>query len=204
MNSIKTLLAATLLTFPLAACGDDTAAPDPTGQIEGQVVIEGVGLDGIAVALSSGVRTTTSGGGYFAFADVGRGSYTITISGYPEDAGFDATTAEATIGRDGETVTRSFAGFWIRTSSLRGTVTVNGQGTAGIPVGLSGPGRPEARTETDEDGRYAFTGLRAGVYTVEFSFETAGGTVGWSASSGPIPLRVGESRVWDLKATTAR
>lgn len=204
MNGIRTLLAATLLTLPLAACGDDTASPDPTGQIEGQVVIEGVGIDGITVALSSGARTTTSGGGYFAFTDVGRGSYTITISRYPEDAGFDATSAEATVGRDGETVTRNFAGFWIRTSSLTGTVTVNGQGTAGIPVSLSGPGRQGVRTETDEDGRYAFTGLRAGVYTIEFRFETPGGTVGWSAYSGPIPLRVGESRVWDLKATVAR
>ena len=72
MNGLKTLVAAALLTLPLAGCGADPASP-PTGQIDGRVVIEAEGIDGISVALSGGARTTTSGGGYFAFTDVEAG-----------------------------------------------------------------------------------------------------------------------------------
>ena len=132
MNGLKTLVAAALLGLPLAGCGAE-------------------GIDGISVALSGGASTTTRGGGYFSFTDVERGHYTITISRHAADASFDATTAEATIGRDGGTVTRNFAGSWIRTASLTGTVTMDGQGLPGITVTVSGP--DEARTTTDDNGR---------------------------------------------------
>ena len=195
MNRLSTLVAATLLSLPLAACGADPTSP-PTGRIDGQVVIEAEGIDGISVVLSSGARTTTSGGGYFAFTDVEPGRYTITISRHAADAIFDAITAEATIGRDGGTVTRNFAGSWIRTASLTGTVTMDGQGLQGITVAVTGP--DEARTQTDENGKYAFTELRAGDYTVEFSgFDTTDGT--FSITSGPVLLKVGEAKVWDLE-----
>ena len=194
MNGLKTLVAAALLTLPLAGCGADPASP-PTGQIDGRVVIEAEGIDGISVALSGGASTTTRGGGYFSFTDVEAGHYTITISRHAADASFDATTAEATIGRDGGTVTRNFAGSWIRTASLTGTVTMDGQGLQGITVTVSGP--DEARTQTDDNGRYAFPGLRAGTYSLEFSgFETTDFAL--VVVTGPVSLRVGESRVWDF------
>lgn len=55
------------------------------------MVIEGEGIDGIPIGLSNGARTTTSGGGYFAFSDIEAGRYTITISS-PADARLDAIT----------------------------------------------------------------------------------------------------------------
>ncbi|MYC72968.1 MAG: hypothetical protein F4X17_19885 [Gemmatimonadetes bacterium] len=202
MKKLGTLLAATLLTLPLAVCGDDPVAP-PTGQINGQVVIEGEGIDGIAVTLSTGARTTTSGGGYFSFTGLERGRYTITLNLHLHvgDAIFDDITATVTIPRDGETVTRNFIGSWIRTSRLTGTVTMDGQGLEGIAVALAGPDEP--RTTTDENGRYAFEELRAGEYTVEFSgFEDDAGT--FSVTTGPVSLKVGESKVWNLEGSSAR
>lgn len=56
------------------------------------MVIEGGGIDGILIGLSNGARTTTSGGGYFAFSDIEAGRYTITISSHPADARLDAIT----------------------------------------------------------------------------------------------------------------
>ncbi|MDE2653263.1 MAG: hypothetical protein OXI71_05530, partial [Gemmatimonadota bacterium] len=90
INRLKLLVAAALLGLPLAACDSETAPP-PVGQIDGQVVIEGEGIDGVSVSLSSGAATTTSGGGHYSFMDVEGGTYTITISGYPDDASFDQT-----------------------------------------------------------------------------------------------------------------
>ncbi|MDE2676910.1 MAG: carboxypeptidase-like regulatory domain-containing protein [Gemmatimonadota bacterium] len=202
MKRLRILLAATLLTLPLAACGDDPVAP-PTGQINGQVVIDGEGIDGISVTLSNGARTTTSGGGQFSFTGLERGRYTITLSLHLHvgDAIFDDITATVTIPRDGETVTRNFIGSWIRTASLAGTVTIDGQGLEGIAVALAGPDEP--RTTTDENGRYEFNRLRAGDYTIEFSgFEDDVGI--YSVISGPVSLKVGEAKVWNLEGSSAR
>ena len=151
---------------PWSPCEEGTAPP-PVGEIDGTVAIEGQGVDGVTVNLSSGAATTTSGGGHFSFTDVEGGTYTITISGYPADASFDQTSAEVTIASSGQKVTRNFTGAYIRTSSLMGQVTVEGKGLAGVTVSISG--RSEAQMATDENGQYEFTGLRAGNYTVEIS-----------------------------------
>ncbi len=200
MSRLKLLVAAALLGLPLAACDSETAPP-PVGQIDGQVVVEGEGIDGVSVSLSSGAATTTSGGGHFSFADVEGGTYTITISGYPGDASFDQTTAEVTIASSGQTVTRSFSGSWIRTASLTGMVTVEGGGLPGITVSVSG--RQDAQMLTDDNGQYTFTGLRAGNYTVEISgFDAT--DVAFSATSSAVEVAVGESKVWSFEGTYVR
>ncbi len=191
MNRLKVLVAAALLGLPLAACEEGTKPP-PIGEIEGQVVIEGEGMDGISVTLSSGAATTTGSGGYYSFTDVEGGTYTVTISGYPADASFDATSAEVTISSTGQTVTRNFSGSYIRTASLMGMVTVEGVGLPGITVDVSG--RDAAQTTTDANGQYTFTGLRAGNYTVEISgFDPT--DVAFSDASGAVTIAVGESKV---------
>ena len=200
MSRLKLLVAAALLGLPLAACEEGTKPP-PVGQIDGQVVIEGEGIDGVAVSLSSGVATTTSGGGYYSFADVEGGTYTITISGLPADASFDATSAEVTIAQSGQTVNRNFNGSWIRTASLMGMVTVEGEGLPGITVSVSG--RQEAQMVTDDNGQYTFTGLRAGNYTIEISgFDAT--DVGFAATSSAVEVAVGESKVWSFEGTYVR
>ena len=156
---------------------------------------------GVSVTLSSGAATTTSGGGHYSFIDVEGGTYTVTISGYPDDASFDATTAEVTIATSGQMADANFSGSWIRTASLMGMVTVEGMGLPGITVSISG--RQEAQMLTDDNGQYTFTGLRAGNYTVEImGFDAT--DVGFSATSSAIEVAVGESRVWSFDGTYVR
>ena len=200
MNRLKLGMAAALLGLSFVACEEGTKPP-PVGQIDGQVVVEGEGIDGVSVALSSGAATTTSGGGYFTFADVEGGTYTITISGYPDDASFDQTTAEVTIAQADQTINRNFNGSWIRTASLMGMVSVETTGIAGITVAISG--RQDAQMLTDANGQYTFTGLRAGNYTVEISgFDPT--DVAFSATSSAVEVAVGESKVWSFEGTYVR
>lgn len=125
MNRVKLLAMATLLAVPMInACGDDAVPPTPTGSIAGQVTIGGQGIDGVTVTLSSGAATTTAGGGAYRFEDIEEGDYTITITDYPAEASFDATSAAATLAHDGEVVTVNFTGSWIGTSAITGTVAV--------------------------------------------------------------------------------
>ena len=95
-----------------------------------------MGIDGVSVNLSNGASTTTAGGGTYRFDDVEAGAYTVTISGFPADASFDATSAAATIPETGGPVTLDFRGSYIRTASIMGTVTVENY----QPMGLTVPG----------------------------------------------------------------
>ena len=129
------------------------------------------------------------------------GTYTITISGLPADASFDATTAEVTIAQSGQSVTRNFAGAWVRTASLMGMVTVEGTGLPGITVSITG--RQDDQMVTDDNGQYTFTGLRAGNYTVEITgFDATG--VAFSATSSAIEVGAGQSKVWSFDGTYVR
>ena len=198
----KYLAAATLLVLPvIAACGEDVMPPPPTGSIVGQVSIEGMGVDGVSVSLSNGASTATAGGGNYRFDNVDQGSYTITISGFPADASFDATSAPASIGDTGGTVTVDFRGTYIRTAAIMGTVTVENMGLGGVTVRLSG--MADGETTTDDTGQYAFTGLRAGTYSVEISSFDAG-EVSFSSTSGAATVGVGESKVVSFDGTYLR
>ena len=137
----------------------------------------------------------------FRFDGVEAGAYTVTIGNYPADASFDQTSAAATISTDGETVTVNFPGTFIRTSSIMGTVTVENEGLGGVTVKLSGTG--ESEWLTDGNGQYAFTGLRAGNYTIEISgFDDEDVAFGSTASSAT--LAVGESKVVIFEGTYLR
>ncbi len=203
MNRFTRLMAtATLLALPIiTACGEDVMPPPPTGSIVGQVSIEGMGVDGVSVSLSNGASTATAGGGNYRFDNVEQGSYTVTISGFPADASFDATSAPASIGDTGGTVTLDFRGTYIRTASVMGTVTVENMGLGGVMVRLSG--MADGQTTTDDTGQYAFTGLRAGTYSVEISGFDAG-EVGFSSTSGAATVGVGESKVVSFDGTYLR
>ena len=203
MNRLQKLLAAaTLLVLPvIAACGEDPVPPAATGSITGQVSIEGMGIDGVSVNLSNSASTTTAGGGTYRFDDVEAGAYTVTISGFPADASFDATSAAATIPETGGPVTLDFRGSYIRTASIMGTVTVENTGLGGVTVRLSG--MADAQTATDNNGQYAFTGLRAGTYSVEISgFDMD--EVGFGSVSSTATVGVGESRIVSFDGTYLR
>ena len=200
MNRLKLLGAIALLGIPLAAC-DEGTEPPPVGSIVGQVSIEGTGIDGISVNLSNGNSTTTSGGGNYRFDAVDGGAYTVTISGYPSDATFDATSAAATISSAGQSVTINFSGSYIRTASIMGSVTVENMGLGGVTVALSGVS--SASTVTDDNGQYAFTGLRQGSYSVEISgFDSD--EVGFSNTAAAVTVDVGESKIQSFDGTYLR
>ncbi len=204
MNALKhKALIGAFAALPLAlmACGEDVAPPPPTGSVAGQVSIEGQGADGVSVTLSSGATTATAGGGSYRFDGVEPGSYTVSISGFPAEASFDATSMPVTVGETGGTATVDFSGSYIRTASVRGSVTVEGDGLAGVTVRLSGMADAEAMT--DASGQYSFTGLRAGRYSVEISgFD--GDEVGFSSTSSSADLGVGDTEVVSFDGTYLR
>ncbi len=203
MSRLRKLLgAATLLVLPvIAACGEDIMPPLSTGSIVGQVTIEGMGVDGVTVSLGNGASTATAGGGNYRFDSVEQGSYTVTISGFPADASFDATSALANIGDTGGTATVDFRGIYLRTASIIGVVTVENMGLSGVTVRLSG--MADSETTTDDSGQYSFTGLRAGTYSVEISgFDS--NDVSFSSTSGAATVGVGESKVVSFDGTSLR
>lgn len=199
MNRHKLLALAAMLLVPLAAC-DEGTPPVPTGTIDGQVSIEGQGIDGVTVTLSTGPSTTTAGGGRFSFANVDGGTYTVTISNFPADASFTSTSQPATITSAGQTATLNFTGTYIRTASIIGSVTVERAGLSGVTVRLSG--MSDASTQTDANGQYAFTRLRAGNYEIELSGFAA--DVGFSNTSRTVTLDVGETEGISFDGTYVR
>ena len=200
MNRLKLLAAVALLGIPLAAC-EEATPPPPVGSIVGTVSIEGTGIDGVSVNLSNGNSTTTAGGGSYRFDNVEGGAYTVTISGFPSDATFDATSAAATISSAGQSVTVNFSGAYIRTASVMGTVTVENVGLPGVTVTLSGVSG--AMATTDNSGQYAFTGLRMGSYSVEISgFDND--EIGFSNTAASVSVGVGESKIVSFDGTYLR
>ena len=187
-----------LLLF-LAAC-DQGTPPVPAGTIHGQVTVEGQGIDGVTVALSTGTSTTTASGGLFLFTDVDNGTYTVTISNFPVDVSFTSTFLPATITTGGLRATLNFSGTYIRTASIIGSVTVDGSGLDGVTVALSG--RSDASTQTDADGLYTFTQLRAGSYDVEISGFAA--DVIFSNTTRSIAVGVGEAERISFNGMYAR
>ena len=189
MNRLKLLAMATLMALTFTACDEGTPPPvdpepppDPVGTISGTVTIDGSGAAGLTATLSSGATQTTNTSGAFTFADVVAGSYTVTISGHPEDVTFPAATQSATIASNGQTVQLNFPGQYIRSSSVVGNVVASDammsatnsdaqpDVLAGVTVTLTGDHAMAEPQQTDmSTGGYAFTGLRAGTYTVEIS-----------------------------------
>ena len=77
-------------------------------------------------------------------------------------------------------------------SSEPGTVTVEKMGLPGVTVQLTGVS--SASAVTDDNGQYAFTGLRMGNYSVEISgFDND--EVGFSSTAASVTVGVSESKV---------
>ena len=189
MRRLRKFALAALVAMTFTACDEGTPPPiepepppDPVGTISGTVTIDGSGAAGLTATLSSGATQTTNTSGAFTFPDVVAGSYTVTISGHPEDVTFPSATQSATIASNGQTVQLNFPGQYIRSSSVVGNVVASdammsatdsdGQPDvlAGVTVTLTGDHAMAEPQQTDmSTGGYAFTGLRAGTYTVEIS-----------------------------------
>ena len=207
MNRLKLLATATLMALAFTACDEGAPPPvepppppTPVGTISGSVTIDGTATAGITATLSSGATTTTGAGGNFAFSGVEAGTYTVTISGFPEDATFAQVTQSATIATEGQNVQLNFAGEYIRSSAVVGSVVAadammsGGDGQpetlAGVTVTLDGEHAMGETMETDGHGGFAFTGLRAGTYTVTISDFPE--DVSFDEVTFEVPVEVGE------------
>ncbi len=201
MKRLKVLSLAALVAF--AACDEGSepvVAPEVTGTISGVVTIEGTAKSGVSVTLSSGAAATTDASGAYSFAGVKAGTYTVTISGFPTDATFSTTTKGATITTSGQVATVNFDGAYVRTSAILGSVAAGGKGIAGVKVALTGANTSGASVNTDANGQYAFTGLRAGTYTVTISgFDAAQYT--FASSTASVTVGAGQSQVASFNGT---
>ncbi len=146
-----------------------------TAGLSGQVRAEGDPLKGVTVNLRGGPdgvdeSTTTDPSGQYAFASLRAGDYQVGISGFDaDDYEFDATSKSVTLTL-GQTGTVDFEGTLLRTSSVSGRVSVEGEGLDSVTVTITGGDLDAARTTTTSaGGQYAFSGLAAGTYTVAIS-----------------------------------
>ncbi len=134
-------------------------------------------LAGVTVTLDGehamGETMETGMDGGFAFTGLRAGTYTVTISDFPEDVSFETVSVEVEV-EVGEVGQADFTGHFIRNSAVEGQVVIEGEGLAGVTVTLSGGPADESYTMmTDADGMYRFDELRPGDYTVSISdFDT--------------------------------
>jgi len=170
MKHLRFIALAVLVALPLTACSDDekgTSGPI-TGTISGTVTVEGTPQDGVSIQLvgpTTGSATTSLAGTY-EFTGVEAGSYAVLIEDSPtDDVIYSSLSKNVTITTEGQVVTVDFAGSYIRTSTISGNVTADGEGLAGVPVTLAGP-EGDKNAVTDGSGHYSVSGLRAGDYTV--------------------------------------
>ncbi len=193
MKRFKYLTLAALVAFAACDAADEViTSPVVTGTISGVVSIEGAAAAGVTVTLSSGATVATDGSGAFAFSGVAAGAYTVSISGFASDAAFSSIAKAATISTTGQVASVNFDGTYVRTSSIYGSVASGGVLLSGVSVAL-GPDN----TTTDANGRFSFSGLRAGSYTVTISGWDAT-TYTFATTSMSVIVGVGEAMAADF------
>ena len=117
------------------------------------------------VAEPLGAMATREGGGY-RFDGLLAGTYRVEIFNFDEEFDFADTRWQGAVRTD-ETATADFHATIIRSTSLSGTVTVDGDGVEGVMVTLTGEhARDGSSIETGSDGGYSYVGLRKGSYNV--------------------------------------
>lgn len=145
----------------------------PTYTLSGQIT--GPYVEGITVTLSGAgsATTTTNTSGYYSFANLPAGTYTVTPSlagyTYSPSAPAVAVTANAT-----QNFTASSA---IASYSISGTVSYAGVKTGPIylrvwDTNCNGCGSPRAGTLIATAGAYTIRGLQPGTYSVHAEMDT--------------------------------
>ncbi|MDX1644025.1 MAG: hypothetical protein R3244_06670 [Thermoanaerobaculia bacterium] len=177
MKRFKYLALAALVAFGACDEGEDLVVDDPiTGSVQVTVTAESAGVQGITVNLvgETSSSQTTPASGVVTFSDVPEGAYAVTISGIPSGYVFPETSKTATVTTEGQTVPVSFSGNVVRTASISGQVTANGEAVEGATIEINGPEGSETQ-QTGAAGTYQFTGLIAGSYTVTLQGADIGG-----------------------------
>ena len=142
-----------------------------TAGIQGQVSVDGEGLQGVTVTLlGEGEDRTevTNASGQYAFSMLKSGTYQVGITNPdPDDYEFAVTSKSQTIAT-GEVANVPFEGTLLRTAGIAGRVSLDdGMGLDGVTVTLAGAA--EATATTSNGGQYAFAGLAAGTYVLSIA-----------------------------------
>lgn len=165
-----------------------------TGAVMGRVSASGTGLAELTVHLTGpdgeNDTTATDIGGNYRFRELRAGDYIVDIEGYDETKYAFATAAASFSLSGGETRNVAFEGELLLSGGISGRVTADGEGLDGVTVVLDGPAADT--TVTTDGGRYGFSQLGSGVYSVLISGYPAdavfNGTlaVGITVSSGEV------------------
>ena len=142
--------------------------------VMGTVSAEGDGIMGVGVMLTKvlgansgeilGAMITDEDGGYM-FGELLTGIYRIDLGETDNELDFATKNRMGSVATD-ETATWNFDADIIRTASVGGMVTVDGDGMGDVTVMLTGDHGTDEEMETGSDGSYMFEGLRRGDYTV--------------------------------------
>ena len=145
-----------------------------TVAVMGTVSAEGDGIANVGVTLIKVLGATTGevldammtdeDGGYM-FGELLTGTYRIELGETDEEYDFATKSRMGSVATD-DTATWNFDAEIIRTASVGGMVTVDGDGMGDVMVMLTGDHGTDEEMETRSDGSYMFEGLRKGSYTV--------------------------------------
>ena len=143
---------------------------DPsTGDIFGQVTVDGEPRSGVTVTVRQGTTTigtaVTDGNGEYEFLELDPGTYTVSIS---EITGADCPGEQTAVVFPDDETERDFACTTPQpqTGTVTGTVTVNDQGASGVTVTLRDGTTTIGTTTTGTDGSFQFTNVPTGPKTV--------------------------------------
>ncbi len=144
-----------------------------TAGVSGRVHVGGMGMAGVTVTLTGeeSREGMTDADGQYAFSGLAAGDYTLTISGWDEVEYHFTPTADITLALDESRTGVNFEGRALRTATVMGSVTVEGDALPGIAVTLirvtgATSGEVIGAMATDENGGYSFGPLLAGAYQV--------------------------------------
>jgi len=143
-----------------------TVVMNPAGQtftVSGTVTLNGNGLAGVTVSLQgTSFTAVTASDGTYAIPSVPNATYTIV----PSVKGYTFTPATSTVpDSNGNVSGQNFVAtpIPVQTYSISGTVTLNGNGLAGVTMSLQGT---SFTAVTASDGTYTISGVQNGTYTL--------------------------------------
>lgn len=183
----------TVMILALLGCPGGGSTQPETGTLKVVVTIDGSPAQGIAVTANGpgsqqggSLAGTSDVNGVVEWMEVEVGTYAVHLEQpLPSGVTFPETTKIVTVSASG-VVTVVFEGT-SALGTIQGTVTIDGQGAAGVTVTIDGP--DTAVATTDAGGSYTFVNLQAGSYTVTISDFPGGVTFG--ATSKPVTLSPG-------------
>ena len=152
-------------------------------------LIKVVGTSGEIV----GAVPTGDKGGY-TFGPLLAGAYQVRIAGYADEHDFAAGDMQGATVMTDSTATVNFAATIIRTASVSGMVTIDGEAMKDVTVTISGEHAPaDSSMMTGDDGSYSFGGLRKGDYTVTMT-NPDDNAYSFPTVATPVNLGVGQAQ----------